>query len=200
MWMPRFETQLPSEIEDSSDSMISVVYQEPENENETNIRSLITACDLPPYLEEKLKALQTFDQTFNIFVSETGKISLKYDKSKTSVSFQNMCRLIFEIPRTNFTTQVKKETFEKLARKQTDSKGCLIRYRRHNLKGPYYVQCWIHKCLIIILAYGDKSNTNCEALLTWIKSKGQHETAEGDHFITAFNCHLYQLFGFYHHG
>lgn len=111
-------------------------------------------------------------------MSETGKISLKYDKSKTSVSFQDMCRLIFEIPRTRFTTQVKKETFEKLARKQKDSKGCLIRYRRHNLKGPYYVQCWIHKCLVIILAYGDKSNTNCEALLTWIKSKGQRETAE----------------------
>uniref|UniRef100_A0A8W8K1W2 Macro domain-containing protein n=1 Tax=Magallana gigas TaxID=29159 RepID=A0A8W8K1W2_MAGGI len=177
-WMPRFETQLPSKIKDSSDSMISVVYQEPDNENESKIRSLITACELPADVEEKLKALQTFDQTFNIFVSETGKISLKYNKSKTRVSFQDMCRLIFEIPRTNFTTQVKKETFEKLARKQKDSKGCLVRYQRHNLKGPYYIQCWIHKCLVIILAYGDKSNTNCEALLTWIKSKGQHETAE----------------------
>lgn len=90
-----------------------------------------------------------------------------------------MCRLIFKIPRINFTTQVKKETFEKLSRKQKESKGCVIRYRRHDLVGPYYVQCWIHKCLIIILAYGDKSNTSCEALLTWIKSKGKHETADG---------------------
>lgn len=82
MWVPRFETQLPSHNQGSSDSRISIVYQEPYNENESNIQSLITACDLPADIEQKIKALQTFDPTFNIFVSETGKISLKYDKSK----------------------------------------------------------------------------------------------------------------------
>lgn len=189
--MPRFETQLQSHNQGSSDSRISIVYQEPYNENESNIQSLITACDLPADLEKKIKALQTFDPTFNVFVSETGKISLKYDKSKTITTMQNMCRLIFGTPRTNFTSQVKEETFEKLARKQENSNGCLIRYRGHDPEGPYYVQCWIHKCLIIILAYGDKSSTSCEALLTWIKSKGQHETAEGDHFITYTNYLVY---------
>ncbi|XP_065935359.1 uncharacterized protein [Magallana gigas] len=175
------ETQLPST--DSNDHRMSVVIQNPVfdlvNENESNVESIITDCDSPADLEEQLKALQTFDPTFNIFALETGKFSLKYDKSKTTVLLQNMCRLIFKIPRINFTTQVKKETFEKLSRKQKESKGCVIRYRRHDLVGPYYVQCWIHKCLIIILAYGDKSNTSCEALLTWIKSKGKHETADG---------------------
>lgn len=162
------------------------------NKNGPNLQSLITACDIPANLEKKLKALQTIDHAFNIFVSETGKLSLKYDNSKTRISLQYMCHLIFEIPRINFTTQVKVETFEKLARKQKDSKGCLIRYRRHDLEGPYYIQCWIHKCLIIILAYGDKSNTSCAALLTWIKPKGKHETEEGDNFITTSNCHKYQ--------
>lgn len=175
------ETQLPST--DSNDHRMSVVIQNPVfdlvNENESNVESIITDCDLPADLEEQLKALQTFDPTFNNFALETGKFSLKYDKSKTTVPLQNMCRLIFKIPRINFTTQVKKETFEKFSRKQKESKGCVIRYRRHDLVGPYYVQCWIHKCLIIILAYGDKSNTSCEALLTWIKSKGKHETADG---------------------
>lgn len=178
VWVPRFETQLPSHNQGSSDSRISIVYQEPYNENESNIQSLITACDLPADIEQKIKALQTFDPTFNIFVSETGKISLKYDKSKTITTTQNMCRLIFGIPRTDFTSRVKEETFEKLARKQEDSNGCLIRYRGHDPEGPYYVQCWIHKCLIIILAYGDKSNTSCEALLTWIKSKGKQKTSK----------------------
>lgn len=159
------------------------------NKNESNVQSIITDCNLPADLEKHLKALQTIDPTFNIFALETGKISLKYDNRKTRISLQEMCRLIFEIPRTNFTTQLKKETFKKLARKQKDSKGCLIGYRRHELEEPYYVQCWIHKCLIITLAYGDKSNTRCEALLTWIKSKRKHETAEGDNFITTSNWH-----------
>lgn len=88
--MSSSETQLPST--DSNDHRMSVVIQNPVfdlvNENESNVESIITDCDLPADLEEQLKALQTFDPTFNIFALETGKFSLKYDKARP----QSLCR------------------------------------------------------------------------------------------------------------
>lgn len=134
-----------------------------------NIQSLITTCELPDKLKTELKALQTIDPTLDVRVSETGKISIKYDASKTFACFRHLCHLVFQIPRELYTIQVTKETCDTLGKKQKDERGCLIRYRRHVLKGPYYVKCWIHRCLVIILSYGDKSNTNCEALLKWIR-------------------------------
>lgn len=142
--------------------------------DQLNLQSLITACELPDKLKTELKALQTMNPTLDVCVSKTGKISIKYDASKTCVSFRHLCHLVFQIPRELCTIQVTKETYDKLEKKQKDERGCLIRYRRHVLQGPYYVKCWIHRCLVIILSYGDKSNTNCDALLKWIRPTLKH--------------------------
>lgn len=139
-----------------------------------NLQSLITACELPDKLKTELKAFQTTDPTLDVCVSKTGKISIKCNARKTCVSFRHLCQMVFQIPRELCTIHVTKETYDKLEKKQKDESGCLIRYCRHVLKGPYYVKCWIHRCLVIILSYGDKSNTNCEALLKWIRPTLKH--------------------------
>lgn len=163
----------------SRNSRGSVVIQEVITDdiinNLLNLQSLITTCELPDKLKTELKALQIMDPTLDVSVSKTGKISIKYDASKTYVSFRHLCHLVFQIPRELCTIQVTKETYGK---KQKDERGCLIRYRRHVPKGPYYVKCWIHRCLVIILSYGDKSNTNCEALLKWIRPTLKHSKTD----------------------
>lgn len=62
--MSSSETQLPST--DSNDHRMSVVIQNPVfdlvNENESNVESIITDCDLPADLEEQLKACKHLTQ------------------------------------------------------------------------------------------------------------------------------------------
>lgn len=191
----------------SINSRTSVVIQEVITDDMIkdmlNLQSLMTACEMSDKLKTDLKALQTMDPTLDVSVSETGKISIKYDASKTFASFRYLCHLVFQIPRELCTIQVTKETYDKLGKKQKDERGCLIRYRRHVLKGPYYVKCWIHRCLVIILSYGDKSNTNCEALLKWIRptlkhpkndKRGQKDgTEKGTSVILQFYSHFKRL-------
>lgn len=157
-----------------------------------NLQSIITACELPDELKKKMRALRTMDPTLDVSVSETGKISIKYDSNKTCVIFRDLCYLVYQIPRELFTIKMTRDTYEKLGKKQKDEVGCLIRYRRHVLKGPYYVKYWIHRGLVIILSYGDKSNTNCEALLKWIRptlknsktdKRGQKDETEKGIFV-----------------
>lgn len=75
-----------------------------------NLQSVITACELPGELKKKMRALRTMDPTLDVSVSETGKISIKYDSNKTRVIFRDLCYLVYQIPRELFTIKMTRDT------------------------------------------------------------------------------------------
>ncbi|XP_061196800.1 uncharacterized protein LOC133205077 [Saccostrea echinata] len=164
----------------------------PSKESTKGDLELVNTIELPSSLKKEFDALQMIVPTLNIRLSESGEILIRYFDEKQFM-LRNICTLISKIPRDSKrisnSLNVSKADLDKFIHEEQTSKTCLVRYHRYMDQEPLYVFCWIHRHLVIILSYGNATNTSCDALLKWIPCglEKKDGTSEKEYTIGWFN-------------